>query len=501
MEKTAQQISKFLSWPASKTFLLIFFFSLFISNPLEAGPFLKIDRIDADTEFPKINIFITVKDNDKVNISGLNEENISVYEDGFLANYIKVKKLTEKENTLYMVLAVDSSKSISSNLLQELKNSADELLSLADSIDMTALYRFNDETILLNNFTNNRAELIKNINKIERHGTRTLFYDTLYDAIKLLNKTDVPRKALLVFTDGKDEGSSVEISDVISFAKNSHIPIYCITVNPQNRFKLLSRLTLVTDGKLFDSNKNNLNTIYKNIIRTVKSQYFVEYKTQLQPDGKIHTVETRLKYNNLKDKEQVSITLKSPSSSFWFPLTREAILIALIIILIIILIIFVICIYIKLQRVGRTAFPSQKAVTANEIFYEDKRTESPASSDIKKMAADIKEKQEKTEELIQTNAWLVERDGINAGKKLPIQYEETTIGRDSGNRIVIEDKSVSKKHAKIKVIKNSFYLFDMASDKGTYLNENKLLRPKLLYDWDEIKIGKKLFIFRISNVA
>jgi VWFA-related protein len=500
MKKTARKIFIHLIRHTSTALLMAFFINLLINLPLEAGPFLKIDRIDAETEFPKINVFITVKDNDKINISGLNEENISIYEDGYLTNYIKVKKLTEKENTLFMVLAVDSSKSISANLLQDLKNSADEILSLADTSDMTALYRFNDETILLNNFTNNRTELIKNIYKIERHGTKTLFYNTLYEAIKLLNKADVPRKSLLVFTDGKDEGSSVEIDDVINFAKSSHIPVYCITVNPQSRIKLLSRLTLVTDGKLYDSNKKNISTIYKNIVRTVKSQYHVEYKTLLQPDGKTHAVEARLKYNNLKDREQVNITLKAPQTSFWFPLTPESILIGLIIILIIILIIFVICIYVKLKRAGRMASPAQKTIIAGEILSEEKKAESAINTE-KEKTEDKKEKQEKTEELLQTNAWLVERDGINAGKKIQIQHEETTIGKDSNNIIVLEDKSVSKKHAKIKVIKNSFYLFDMASDKGTYLNEHKLLRPKLLYDWDEIRIGKKIFIFRISNVA
>ncbi len=155
--------------------MFIFFFILFSNSSIEAGPFLKIDRIDAETEFPKINIFITVQNTDKINISGLSEENIAVYEDGYLANYTKVKNLTEKESTLYMVLAVDSSKSISAKLLQDIKNSADEFLSNAGTGDMTALYRFNDETILLNNFTNNRAELIKNINKIQRHGTRDSF--------------------------------------------------------------------------------------------------------------------------------------------------------------------------------------------------------------------------------------------------------------------------------------------------------------------------------------
>jgi VWFA-related protein len=501
MKNSSKQLSRITNRPISKIFLFFFFFILYFDSSLKAGPFLKIDRLDAETEFPKINIYLTVKDIDKSNISGLNEENFAIYEDGFMANYIKVKSITGKESTLYIVLAVDSSKSISAKLLQDIKNSADEFLSNTGNSDMTALYRFNDETILLNNFTNNHVDILNNINKIERHGTRTHFYDTLYESIKLLNKTDVPRKALVVFTDGKDEGSSIEINDVIESARNSHVPIYVITFNPQNRINLLSRLTLLTDGKLYNSSKKDINTIYKTIIRTIKSQYHVEYKSMLEHDDKAHIVEARLKYDKLKDKEQVTITLKKPSTFFWFSLTQEAILIAIIIILIIILIIIVICILIKLQKVNQIASTAQKPVNSNGVYYADEKIDDTVNDDAKEVTDDKQEKQGKTDELMHTNAWLVERDGINAGKKILIQYEETTIGRNNDNRIIIEDKSASKIHAKIKVIKNSFYLFDMASDKGTYLNENKLLRPKLLYDWDEIRIGKKIFIFRISNVA
>ena len=114
---------------------------------------------------------------------------------------------------------------------------------------------------------------------------------------------------------------------------------------------------------------------------------------------------------------------------------------------------------------------------------------------------DRKKEQKEKGKLRDTKAWLVERDGVNAGKRIPIQYEETILGKDKSSQIMVDDKSVSGKHAKIKIINNSFYLFDLASSKGTLLNENKLLRPKLLYDWDEIKIGKKTFIFRIANVA
>jgi pSer/pThr/pTyr-binding forkhead associated (FHA) protein len=98
-------------------------------------------------------------------------------------------------------------------------------------------------------------------------------------------------------------------------------------------------------------------------------------------------------------------------------------------------------------------------------------------------------------------AWLVEKDGPEAGKKFPIFWEEVTLGREEENTVVIRDQAVSLKHAKIKRMKNAYYLFDMVSDNGTFVNGNKLLRPRPLYDWDEIRVGRSLFIFRGSKIA
>jgi len=39
----------------------------------------------------------------------------------------------------------------------------------------------------------------------------------------------------------------------------------------------------------------------------------------------------------------------------------------------------------------------------------------------------------------------------------------------------------------------------MASDGGTFLNGKKLLRPKKLFDWDEIQIGTTVLIFRVVS--
>ena len=69
---------------------------------------------------------------------------------------------------------------------------------------------------------------------------------------------------------------------------------------------------------------------------------------------------------------------------------------------------------------------------------------------------DRKKEQKEKGKLRDTKAWLVERDGVNAGKRIPIQYEETILGKDKGSQIMVDDKSVSGKHAKIKIINNSF---------------------------------------------
>ena len=74
----------------------------------------------------------------------------------------------------------------------------------------------------------------------------------------------------------------------------------------------------------------------------------------------------------------------------------------------------------------------------------------------------LQPEKEKSDETIDIKAWLVERDGANAGRKIPIEYEETTIGKNKDNRIIIDDRSVAAQHAKIQLIKkvhifSSFY--------------------------------------------
>ncbi len=72
-----------------------------------------------------------------------------------------------------------------------------------------------------------------------------------------------------------------------------------------------------------------------------------------------------------------------------------------------------------------------------------------------------------------------------------------TLGRSSKNDIVIKDKFVSKNHLNITERNGIFYLEDLNSANGTYLNGEKVYAGTLieLQNGDKIGVGFIQFIF------
>ncbi len=464
-------------------------------EPANAGPFIKINKIDAKTEFPIVKIFITARDVNHAEISGLNEENIYIFEDGFRVNYVRIMSYEENKDLLYLVFSIDSSRSISKESFKKIKKTAKEIIINANPKDRIAIYRFNNEVLMLNSFTNNRAQLIASIDKIEQHGDKTLLFDAIYDSIDILSKVEVFRKAIIVFTDGKDEGSSISNQDIIQFSRQLDIPIHFICLKSSKNIKTLARISKLTGGKLiYSTDTNDFIGMYRTIVKMIKSQYIVQYKTMLKPDGKKHQIEARLKYATIRDRDLKEITFDKRAFDIELPSLSEIILIALFIILIA-LVAVALCYFLKRSKTAERMYHPPKEFSNAYREYRDiiDRTEK-----LRHERDHVLTPQDP--EYIYSKAWLVEKDGPEAGKKFPIFWDEVSIGRDEENTIVVKDDSVSLRHAKIKKFKNAYYLFDLISDNGTFLNGKKLLRPRPLYDWDEIRTGRTMFIFRGSKL-
>lgn len=77
-----------------------------------------------------------------------------------------------------------------------------------------------------------------------------------------------------------------------------------------------------------------------------------------------------------------------------------------------------------------------------------------------------------------------------------------SIGRSPGSDVVLTDPEVSRRHALIQAQHQyEFWLLDLGSRNGTYVNDLRVNRPVLLRDADEIDIGPFRLIFRQSKAV
>ena len=75
---------------------------------------------------------------------------------------------------------------------------------------------------------------------------------------------------------------------------------------------------------------------------------------------------------------------------------------------------------------------------------------------------------------------------------------EFFIGRNPGNELCLEGEDVSDIHAKIRPEKESYMLYDLASESGVHVNWEKILKHKLEHR-DRIKIGSHTLVFEFTK--
>lgn len=73
------------------------------------------------------------------------------------------------------------------------------------------------------------------------------------------------------------------------------------------------------------------------------------------------------------------------------------------------------------------------------------------------------------------------------------------VGRDKTNSIVVADKKVSRHHATLSAIDDTFILTDMGSANGTYLNGVLISQPTRLKHRDRITFGDTTFILALGS--
>jgi diguanylate cyclase (GGDEF)-like protein len=96
-------------------------------------------------------------------------------------------------------------------------------------------------------------------------------------------------------------------------------------------------------------------------------------------------------------------------------------------------------------------------------------------------------------------AVIVRMDSVQAGQVTSLDGLEIGIGRNAVNGIVVDDEGMSRAHARVFYDKGQYFVEDLGSSNGTYLNGDRVER-RALFDGSVIQLGPRVcFRFSITD--
>ena len=175
-----------------------------------------------------INVNATVTDASGRFVSGLRQEDFTVYEDDQL---VDVSHFSADRVPVSLGIALDTSGSMAGQKIQSAQEALDRFLyDLLDKQDEIFLYRFSNVPVRLQSWTTDRQLLSRALGRITPNGG-TAMYDAVSEAIPLAQSGQHRKKALLVISDGNDTTSGTDIRALKQQIRESEVLVYAIGID------------------------------------------------------------------------------------------------------------------------------------------------------------------------------------------------------------------------------------------------------------------------------
>jgi Ca-activated chloride channel family protein len=302
----ARRIRSRLSLPALAVFVLF----ASAAFPQAKGPIQFANEISdinpgqgikVNVEMTLVNL--TVTDPLDRLVTGLEKEHFRVYEDGVEQ---EVVTLSSEDVPVSIGLVFDMSGSMSDKV-EKAREAAVQFMRTANPQDQFFLVSFNDRAELTSGFTSSVDELQNRMMFTASKG-RTALLDAIYLGLSQMRGAHNGKRALLIISDGGDNHSRYNESDIKNYLKEADCQLYAIGIfdpigirskTPEELEgpSLLSEMTEMTGGRVFPvGNIGELPDIAAKIGMELRNQYVLGYKSSnAQHNGSWRKIKVKLR--------------------------------------------------------------------------------------------------------------------------------------------------------------------------------------------------------------
>jgi len=260
------------------------------------------DIIRVETEL--IPFEITVTDKSGKPVRGLQAKDFKVFEEGVERpiDFFEPIKKNNENRPLSIVFALDVSGSMTLEELARLRDAMQSFTKrLADYNSYFAVMTFGMDVKTLQSFTNRPDKLEKTFEKLirDQEGLSSHAYDAVDEAIRLLRKKSppsikkqLPKRAVILITDGFPVGDTVSPQTVVERANDAETSVYSVILPSYSRLQadkkplptLLDASGLIekTGGRAFYANEKSFEPLFKSLAEEITASYVLAFYPQTE---------------------------------------------------------------------------------------------------------------------------------------------------------------------------------------------------------------------------
>ena len=186
--------------------------------------------------------------------------------------------------------------------LPKVKNAIHTLIDEFRPNDWVAVYGFSTGVETLQEFSRDRAAAKRAVSRTRAEGGTALFDAVSKVAGELSARSG--KKAIIVFTDGDDNSSVLNVQRAIERAKKLGVPLYTAAEGEALRkpelMAQLKELSRLTGGKAYAvKNLNDASTIFRDISEELRHTYLLAFRPPEAPSGDWRPIQLTL--NGVRD--------------------------------------------------------------------------------------------------------------------------------------------------------------------------------------------------------
>ena len=456
-------------------------------------------------------------------VSGL--ENVTTMSGQVGRSAIEVKQETE-QTAVHTIVLIDNSLSITKDNQKKINDILTEYFNSKSENERVSLAVYGEDIMYLAENENETEKLIECLTQVVYENQDSYLTDILYDEMEKM-KAEGKYTRFIVATDGVDNKAiGYTKEELTEYLKENNYPIYtlgCIYKNNTEELENLFALARLTNADYFLIDEyEEYGEIISGITEKITEIRFevpeecrdgseqnvlITFETE---DGSIKLTEKmKMPFQVEEKKEEVEeephveeeIILEPEPEEIVVEVSQEEIpepqmdLVSLIAIVVIVVAIIVLLVMKVLSKRKKTGKPI--SIESNE---NDDKTVILNQDDMQEEENYTVRLEKKAE---QYKVILQDRREPERKFSYPLMNGKIIVGRlrEAGVQIALNyNSSVSKKHCKIYVVNGCFYVEDLKSSNGTYINNVRIYDSSEVKNGDIIKLGELEMIFTIESL-